>query len=143
MKIYHLPVPQRLDYVLDYMHDNCGGEDVQTTVGGTQVSLERCPFKTISKFLRSLPVDGEIRAWSVRLRKGGYHVMHNHPKGDISGVFYVRCGPGADLTIGDETITPKPGMLIVFPSDIPHGTTPYEGDEITRLTVAFDVKNAA
>lgn len=139
MKAYHIPVHPSLPRVLDYMHDNAG-EEVRTTVGGTQVSLEGCPFKSVATFLRSLPVEGKVSAWSVRLKKGGYHVMHNHPKGDLSGVYYLRTGPGADLTLGEERITPQPGMLLLFPSDMPHGTTPYEGEAVTRLTIAFDVK---
>jgi len=37
-----------------------------------------------------------------------------------------------------RTLHPKPGMLVLFPSYLWHGTIPFQGEQ-TRTTIAFDV----
>ena len=97
-----------------------------------------------------------VGCWSVRLKRGGFHVNHIHPQGWMSSAYYVsvpaevedteaRSGwikfgeprfamPGA--TAG-RFVQPRAGRLVLFPSYLWHGTTPIHGDE-ARLTVAFD-----
>ena len=93
-------------------------------------------------------------AWSVRLNRGGHHVDHVHPQGWLSSAFYVRTprGEGREGWIrfgepgvptspkleAEHWIQPEPGMLVLFPSYMWHGTTPFFSDE-TRLTCAFDL----
>jgi tetratricopeptide (TPR) repeat protein len=97
-------------------------------------------------------------AWSVKLRPGGgRHVDHLHPEGWISSACYVdlpkavaeegrqgwiRFGePGMATTPPLEAelyVRPKPGLLVLFPSYMWHGTVPFGGDQ-SRLTMAFDV----
>lgn len=94
--------------------------------------------------------------WSVRLKKGGFHVNHVHPEGWISSAFYAelpdevqdqeaRSGwikfgeprfpvPGA---IAEKFVQPQVGVLVLFPSYMWHGTTPIHGDQ-PRMTIAFD-----
>ncbi|MGE0828788.1 MAG: putative 2OG-Fe(II) oxygenase [Hyphomonadaceae bacterium] len=99
---------------------------------------------------------GFAGSWSVRLRPGGHHVNHFHPKGWISSAYYVRLPPRAAddaphagwLKFGEprkpipgckalKFVEPKPGRLVLFPSYMWHGTEPFkQGD---RLTVAFDI----
>jgi Flp pilus assembly protein TadD len=95
-------------------------------------------------------------SWSVCLQSGGYHANHVHPAGWISSALYVALPPdiGRDgagfLNLGDpnsttlqvemppfRTVEPKPGRLVLFPSYMWHGTTPFAEGE--RITVAFDV----
>ena len=97
-------------------------------------------------------------SWSVRLQPGGgRHVDHLHHNGWISSAFYVSLpasvmaddGQGA-LRFGqpgiptsppleaERRITPKPGMLALFPSYMWHGVEPFDGEE-PRLTIAFDL----
>ena len=92
--------------------------------------------------------------WSVKLRSGGYHVDHAHPQGWLSSACYletvkpngkegwIRFGqPGVKTHPALEAehfIEPKPGMLVLFPSYMWHGTVPFTGDQ-TRLTFAFDL----
>lgn len=137
IEVKEIPVPKQLEAVLDALHDSYGKDDVQTVRGGTQVGLGNCPFKTVLNFVRSLPVKPK-GIWSVRIKKGGFHVEHNHPEGTISGVYYVRTGAGGEFSVCGGKITPKPGMLLLFNSALPHSTMPFLGDG-TRLTVAFDV----
>jgi len=99
---------------------------------------------------------GFTGAWSVWLKKQGFHANHVHPAGWISSALYIVLPPdlGKDeagfLTLGDpssptmqidmppfRTIEPKPGRLALFPSYMWHGTKPFGEGE--RITVAFDV----
>lgn len=96
-------------------------------------------------------------SWSVKLMPGGHHVDHLHHSGWISSAFYVslpasvrgegdegsiRFGhPGTDTRPPVEAefrVKPQPGMLVLFPSYMWHGTESFGGDE-PRLTIAFDV----
>ena len=100
-------------------------------------------------------------AWSVRLRRLGYHVNHFHPDGWLSSAYYVdvppeaadpntRSGwikfgepryevPGADAA---RFIQPRPGRLVLFPSYMWHGTTAIQGDA-PRLTTAASRRSAS
>ncbi|HXQ13025.1 MAG TPA: putative 2OG-Fe(II) oxygenase [Caulobacteraceae bacterium] len=97
-------------------------------------------------------------AWSVRLRPGGFHANHVHPRGWISSAFYVALPSAVDdaatqagwLKFGqpgpptrpalppEHFVRPEPGLLALFPSYLWHGTVPFGGDE-PRLSIAFDV----
>ncbi len=94
-------------------------------------------------------------AWSVRLNNGGFHINHVHPEGWISSAFYVRTpkdlqGIEGALKFGepgpptlpplreDHVVEPEPGMLVLFPSYMWHGTVPFSSSE-KRLTCAFDI----
>jgi hypothetical protein len=93
--------------------------------------------------------------WSVELRRGGFHVNHIHPRGWISSAYYVavpaetqsesRAGwlkfgepryaiPGV---AADHMVRPEPGLLVLFPSYMWHGTNAIHGPE-KRTTIAFD-----
>ena len=99
---------------------------------------------------------GFTGAWSVRLRPGGYHANHIHPMGWISSACHLVTPPGIDqgqdgwLTFGqpgiptepalaaEHFVKPEPGVLVLFPSYMWHGTAPFHGEGM-RLTAAFDV----
>lgn len=97
-----------------------------------------------------------VGCWSIRLKRGGFHVNHIHPQGWISSAYYVsvpsevedtsmRSGwikfgePRFPMPHGEagRFVQPRPGLLVLFPSYLWHGTTPIHGDE-PRLTIAFD-----
>jgi Flp pilus assembly protein TadD len=98
-----------------------------------------------------------VGCWSVRLRRGGYHVNHTHPAGWISSAYYVEVPPevadeeahsgwikfgepGLPVAgaLPERFVQPRPGRLVLFPSYLWHGTTPITGDD-PRMTIAFDV----
>ena len=105
---------------------------------------------------RNLGAAQLTESWSVHLRRGGYHVNHVHPKGWISSAYYVavpdevndaalKSGwlkfgeprfpvPGADPAY---MVQPEPGLLVMFPSYMWHGTNAIHGAE-PRTTIAFD-----
>lgn len=142
MNIHAVNIPPSLTTLLHVLHDRFGKE-MQTIRGGTQVDLATDSAPQVSQLMESLaPVFGDMKPcglWSVRMKKGGYHVRHNHPRGVMSGVCYLEVGEGADLEIGSDVVKPKPGMVVVFSSITPHGTTVYEGEN-PRLTVSFDLR---
>lgn len=95
-------------------------------------------------------------AWSVQLRREGYHVNHVHPDGWISSAYYVSVPEEVQdeslmsgwLKFGEPrfavpgvgaeaVIQPRPGRLVLFPSYMWHGTNPIHGSEL-RTTIAFD-----
>lgn len=99
--------------------------------------------------------------WSVRLKRGGFHVNHIHPEGWISSAYYVsvpaEVGDAAAqsgwIKFGEpryampggasiRAVQPRPGRLVLFPSYLWHGTNPILGDE-PRLTIAFDCRPGA
>ncbi|MDE1147807.1 MAG: tetratricopeptide repeat protein [Azospirillaceae bacterium] len=97
-------------------------------------------------------------SWSAQLRDQGYHTDHIHPEGWISGCYYARLPDvvaDADskqgwITFGavamgsgptrpwERAIQPRPGLLVLFPSYMWHGTIPFHGPQL-RTTVAFDL----
>jgi Flp pilus assembly protein TadD len=96
-------------------------------------------------------------AWSVQLRREGYHVNHFHPQGWISSAYYVSVPDEVndlDLMSGwikfgeprfavpgvapEVFVKPHPGRLVLFPSYLWHGTNPIHGSE-PRTAIAFDV----
>ena len=95
-------------------------------------------------------------SWSVRLASEGFHVSHMHPAGWLSSALYValpdevRAGTGEGaLTFGvpdaalgldlppRRVVQPREGLLVLFPSYLWHGTTPFVS-KTPRMTVAFD-----
>lgn len=97
-------------------------------------------------------------AWSVRLDSEGFHTDHVHPSGWLSSAFYIdvpphvvaskenqgwlRLGKPGIMTSpeleAERCIRPEPGLLVLFPSYMWHGTIPYKGPGV-RMTIAFDI----
>lgn len=94
-------------------------------------------------------------AWSVRLNSGGFHINHVHPEGWISSAFYVRTPSDMQGTEGflkfgepgpptaphlkeEHLVKPEPGLLVLFPSYMWHGTVPFASQQ-KRLSCAFDI----
>jgi tetratricopeptide (TPR) repeat protein len=94
--------------------------------------------------------------WSVRLRDNGYHFNHYHGSGWLSSACYIELPPLANgegwLQFGapcmatkpalapDYFVKPEPGLLVLFPSWMWHGTMPFGAEPgASRLTIAFDV----
>jgi len=101
-------------------------------------------------------------SWSVKLKPNGYHVNHVHPKGWISSSFYVSVPEFSNFTQSNDnagaikfgessmnlkerekiarTVTPKNGLVALFPSYVWHGTIPFNGpNDIVRLTAPCDI----
>jgi Putative 2OG-Fe(II) oxygenase len=101
----------------------------------------------------TLLLDG---SWSVRLTDKGFHASHSHVNGWISSAFYVALPdqpgppPSGHFALGTpppelglelsayQTVEPRPGRLVLFPSTMWHSTIPFDAGE--RLTIAFDIQ---
>ena len=100
-------------------------------------------------------------SWSVKLHPEGFHVNHVHPAGWISSSCYIEIPKSMDndpsgqqghikfgespLQLGDRevvelSVKPAPGMVVLFPSYMWHGTFPFSGESSEyRMTAPFDV----
>jgi tetratricopeptide (TPR) repeat protein len=92
--------------------------------------------------------------WSVKLHSNGYHENHVHPQGWLSSACYIetvrdsghegwiRFGepgfPTSPVLAPEHLEKPEPGLLVLFPSYMWHGTVPFSGSQ-TRLTISFDL----
>lgn len=116
--------------------------------------------------LQKLEMKGE--GWVNVNPQNTYNVPHDHPGYTWSGVYYAHVPPQNDVRSGNiefldprtcvtafatdvskqseyfspkRTITPKSGMILVFPSYLRHWVYPNEEDE-DRITFAFNFKYA-
>ena len=83
--------------------------------------------------------------WFNEMHPGHRTTLHSHEELDelLSAVYYVSCPDDSGrLILHDDhalvTITPRPGLLVLFPPDLPHEVEENRSGE-TRLSVAFNV----
>lgn len=111
-------------------------------------------------FLSRKPKAYDLDVWANFLERSDHQSAHIHNLGWMSGVYYVavpdpelednpRAGwiefnrPGYGIPepseeAGIEAIQPRPGMAILFPSYVWHGTVPFRGTG-RRISIAFDL----
>jgi uncharacterized protein (TIGR02466 family) len=106
------------------------------------------------------PVQWTVYAWANVNRSGDFNKVHVHPASTWSGTYYVDGGDptdtGAPLHLIDPCearsvtflpkvvpdsvfIHPKPGLMVLFPSYVPHMVFPHEGRG-TRISIAFNLR---
>lgn len=95
--------------------------------------------------------------WAVALSGGGFQHEHVHTRSDLIGVYYVSVPSnpsGGDLTLIDPragrlasraawdlsqtSITPRAGLLVLFPTFVPHRVDQLTADG-ERISINFDV----
>lgn len=98
-----------------------------------------------------------VDAWAMVTSDRGHARTHTHPNAHFSAVYYTRDLPdqpglGGQLEFNDPRgpgnteikglrllpafrLKPKAGMMVVFPSWLPHFVHPYRGDE-ERISIA-------
>jgi Flp pilus assembly protein TadD len=92
-------------------------------------------------------LEKSISGWGVILQRGGYQKKHTHTDAEVSGVVYLkvpkeeenRAENGCLMFSGyqKKIVKPKPGMIVIFPSYLPHETIPYDQDS-ERICIAFN-----
>ena len=126
------------------------------------VACVRHGTKGILRFLRIGYDAFEITGcWATVLAKGGMHRAHTHPNNFLSGVYYVRTGPGADTInfhdprIQASVIRPPvveltaentdqvvvkvtDGTLLLFPSYLEHSVATSTSEE-ERVSISFNI----
>lgn len=110
------------------------------------------------------PQEAELIGWANVNRRGDMNRTHVHPGWVWSGVYYVTAGDavpdkpesgvlefqdprmGADMVLtegqpygGRTAIRPRDGLLILFPSWLPHTVLPYWGER-PRISIAFNIR---
>jgi uncharacterized protein (TIGR02466 family) len=108
------------------------------------------------------PVQWTLSAWVNVNRTGDFNKIHVHPGSTWSGTYYVDAGDpvgsetgalvqlfdpcqGRSTTFmprfaqGSLVIHPKPGLMILFPSCVPHMVYPHNGNS-ARISVAFNLR---
>lgn len=99
----------------------------------------------------------KYNGWAVILRGGGFQHEHVHTRSDLVGVYYVSVPQqltGGELTLIDPragrlasramwdssqlSITPRAGLLVLFPTFVPHRVDQLTTDG-ERISINFDV----
>jgi uncharacterized protein (TIGR02466 family) len=103
-----------------------------------------------------------LAAWANVNPSGGFNRMHTHPGSTWSGTYYVDTGAPADAEKGTPlnffdpcqgrantflqpmvnssyTIRPEPGLMVLFPSYMPHMVLPHQGER-ERISIAFNLR---
>ena len=107
-------------------------------------------------FIKMWPREYTLKGWYILMEKGGHLAPHNHPRGWLSGVIYLKM-PAREANEGSiefslhgnnfpvlDSEYPKKlyrvmeGDLVMFPSSLFHRTMPFYSDE-TRLSISFDL----
>ena len=107
-------------------------------------------------FITNLPSEFRLNGWLVNIKKGGFLKSHNHPKGWISGVYYLKIPkkndkkeanikfvlhnddfPKSDKIFPEKEIEALESRLILFPSSLYHHTNLFT-DDSERICVSFD-----
>lgn len=110
---------------------------------------------------KEVPAGGwRVSAWANVNRRGDFNKVHVHPESTWSGTYYVETGKpsgerGAPLHLHDPCqgrsttfaalvapsvyIHPKPGLMVLFPSYVPHMVFPHD-DDGTRISIAFNLR---
>ena len=107
-----------------------------------------------------VPVRWDVYAWANVNRTGDFNKMHVHPASTWSGTYYIDAGDPAGAPaplhlfdpIPARTVTflpkavqesvfihPKPGLMVLFPSYVPHMVFPHEGNG-KRISIAFNLR---
>jgi uncharacterized protein (TIGR02466 family) len=106
-----------------------------------------------------------LSAWVNVNRTGDFNSVHVHPGSTWSGTYYVDAGDPADPDKGTQLhlvdpcqgrsttflsggeysvpasvfIRPKPGLMVLFPSYVPHLVFPHKGTG-ARISIAFNLR---
>ena len=120
-------------------------------------------WKIGSLTLKTEPLEKSIvdihESWAHVTINGGYHQYHYHSNCSWSGIYYVKCGdsennrnlwyrPPTSTFIDDfnryesglnYSIRPKDGLVVFFPSHMPHEAEPYDG-EGERVVIGFNLR---
>lgn len=111
----------------------------------------------------SIAIRWTFLAWANISEAGSFNTMHTHPGMTWSGVYYVDTGdtpgqsdtgilrfmdpsPGSAasflpfLARAFPQIQPVSGLMVLFPSYLPHSVLPHRGSR-PRISIAFNFRN--
>ena len=107
------------------------------------------------------PIQWAVYAWANVNRTGDFNQTHTHPASTWSGTYYVDSGDpdgtsGTPLQVMEPSpgrvmsflpkllpssiyLLPRPGLIVLFPSYVPHMVLPHGGSG-TRISIAFNLR---
>ena len=121
-----------------------------------EIEIYFCKFQASScSFIEKWPNKKKLKGWHIVLKEQGFHNIHIHHGGWLSGVIYLKVVPSLDKNEGaikfsmkgtyssdrnfqDLIHVPKAGDIILFPSSLYHGTLPFSTNA-ERIVVSFDL----
>lgn len=158
--------------VMSTMHGKHTAELLQEPSGPMR-AMERHIHEAVRWYIDQLPEDQhhpvvrfkptvwKLTTWGVIMTDKGHERPHIHPKGWLSGVFYLDLPdiitnadrqpegwlefgrPSAELHVQSEPrlrhYQPEYGQMFLFPSYFYHGTVPFRSRQ-RRICVAFDIE---
>jgi uncharacterized protein (TIGR02466 family) len=112
---------------------------------------------------QSQPVKWTFEAWANVNRNGEFNKVHVHPGSTWSGTYYVDAGDPIDpekstllhlidpcqgrsttflphLSKSSIYINPRPGLIVLFPSYLPHTVFPHNGHG-ALISIAFNLRH--
>jgi uncharacterized protein (TIGR02466 family) len=117
---------------------------------------------TAERGLAPVTPSWSFAAWANVSRGGDFHATHTHAGATWSGVYYVATGdsgakdesgrlrfidpsPGSAIFLpflarAVPEVRPRPGLMILFPSYVPHTVHPHRG-AAERISIAFNFRN--
>jgi uncharacterized protein (TIGR02466 family) len=125
--------------------------------------IEEATRRLYAEFSRPpQPTNWVISAWANVNRRGDFNEVHTHPGATWSGVYYVDRGepkPDAEgtaidlydpypartnvffpeLSTSNLLFKREPGLMILFPSYVPHAVPPHRGDR-ECVSIAFNAR---
>jgi len=109
------------------------------------------------------PLRWTLHAWANVNGNGDFNSTHTHPGATWSGTYYIDEGdPPADAVYGTALqlfdpcqgrtngflpsftpphilVRPQPGLMVLFPSYVPHTVFPHRGSR-PRISIAFNLR---
>lgn len=136
-------------------------------IGAVREIVSQALHEYVPKFLEAncpappTKLNLKLWGWGINMRAGDINFQHVHPDAKVSGVYYVSVPPPPAGSAAEEgaimfvdprprahmnrvpnqtteiTVTPKPGMMVLFPAYYEHAVIPFRGPGV-RTCIAFN-----
>jgi len=128
-----------------------------------QATIQEATLRVYAEYgQRPEPWDWAFSIWANVNRRGDFNQIHTHPGATWSGVYYVDHGETTsdaagtaihlfdpnpartniffpELSASEVLFKPDPGLMILFPSYVPHAVLPHRGER-PRISIAFNAR---
>jgi uncharacterized protein (TIGR02466 family) len=144
------------------MLEFCGGVGRQL-IGHIHAMVDEATRRLYAEFARPPQMlNWILSAWANVNRRGDFNQTHTHPGATWSGVYYVDHGEAEEsadgtalhlfdpdparanlffpeLSTANILFKPEPGLMVLFPSYVPHAVPPHQGAR-ERISIAFNLR---
>lgn len=123
---------------------------------------DEATMRVLAEYVQEIPrCRWTLSAWANVNRDGDFNKVHVHPGSTWSGTYYVDTGEPANRDNGTPLhlfdpcqgrsttflpmvpssvyVHPKPGLMVLFPSYVPHMVFPHSG-KTARISIAFNLR---